>query len=279
MEDPLVSVVIPCYNDYLYIQQAVNSIFKQTYENIEIFIIDDGSNSKTKHVLKELKGDNLTIITQENLGPSAARNKGVSIANGDYILTLDADDFFEPTFVRKSMEVLGKSPNVGLVSSYAYYFSENRVHGEIKPSGGKSGDFLQENSALASSMYRKKCWEEVSGYDENLLKGYEDWDFNISITKVGWDVAIIKEFLFNYRVKPNSRNKRADDFHRYELLKYIYLKHGDVFIENYEKMIIQLVSRTEKCEREKFKIRNTRTYKLGNFIFYPLKRISNLLRI
>jgi len=278
MEIPLVSVVIPCYNDHLYIQEAVDSIFKQTYENIEIIIIDDGSNNTTKNVLEELKSDNLAIVTQENSGPSAARNKGISIANGDYILTLDADDFFEPTFIRKSIEVLRKSPKIGLVSSYAYYFSENGIEGEIKPSGGKSGDFLRENNALASSMYRKKCWEEVSGYDENLLKGYEDWDFNISVTKAGWEVIIIEEFLFNYRLKPNSRNTRADDFYRYELLKYIYLKHADVFKDNYENMIVQLVSRMEKCEKEKFKIKNTRTYRLGDFLLYPLKSIAILLR-
>ncbi|APG60112.1 glycosyltransferase family 2 protein [Christiangramia salexigens] len=276
MFKPLVSVIIPCYNDHLYINEALMSIKRQDYENLEVIIVDDGSNFKTKKVLRELKEDKVKILTQDNAGPASARNQGISAANGDYIVTLDADDYFEPEFIKKAISILMDFPHIGLVTSYAYIFSEKGVEFKVTPSGGKSGDFLIKNSALASCMFRKECWESVSGYDENLTKGYEDWDFNISITKSGWQVEVIKEFLFNYRLKTNSRNQIADELHKYKLLEYIYLKHRDVFLDNCERMIVHLVSEMEYLEKKQLLVKKTFTFKLGKFLLAPFKRIKQL---
>ncbi len=94
----LVSIIIPCYNDEQYIEQCVNSALNQTYSNIEVIVVDDGSNRKTKTVLKKLEPNITTLITQNNQGQSTARNVGIRYAKGNYILVLDSDDYFEPTF-------------------------------------------------------------------------------------------------------------------------------------------------------------------------------------
>tara|TARA_R100000935_G_scaffold16940_4_gene33450 strand:- start:11542 stop:12381 length:840 start_codon:yes stop_codon:yes gene_type:complete len=272
--DKLVSIIIPCYNDGAYIEKAVQSILDQTYSNKEIIIIDDGSDHKTQSVLKKLKNKVDLLIYQENKGPSVARNKGIIKSKGEYILTLDADDFFEPTFIQKAVSILNNYPKVGLVTCHANIFNENANLGEIISGGGEANDLLIRNGALASSLFRKKSWKEVHGYDEKMLNGYEDWDFNISITKAGWKIYILKEHLFNYRLKKESRNQFADFSFKFELLTYIYLKHKDIFITNYENNIINLFSRIEKLEKEKIKIKNTFTYKFGAITLQPLKFIA-----
>ena len=110
-----VTVIIPCYNDGAYIQQAVNSIRCQTFTDYKICIVDDGSNQATKAVLSELSHDSLSIHYQENQGVSHARNYAISLAASDYILTLDADDYFEPTFLEKAVNILKSHKNVGVV--------------------------------------------------------------------------------------------------------------------------------------------------------------------
>lgn len=278
MYAPLVSVVIPCFNDHLYLRKALDSINNQTYSNIEILIVDDGSGFETKKILSELKQVNLRILTQENAGPSAARNSGIKNSRGELILPLDADDFFEPGYISEAVEIFKNYPAVGMVTCHAYVFSETGVMGEMVCTGGAAGDFLIKNRALANSMFRRICWEEVGGYDEKMINGYEDWDFNIMLTKSGWKVHVIEKYLFNYRVKAKSRNRDADDLYKFELLQYMYLKHQDVFVDNYEAMIFNIFWRMEKLEKEKRKISNTSTYKLGNFVLAPIKTFLNLIQ-
>ena len=98
----LVSIVIPCYNDKEYIEESVNSALNQSYQHFEIIIVDDGSDEKTKKVLSNLHHQKIKLITQVNKGLSAARNVGIAHASGDFILTLDADDFLENSFFLKS---------------------------------------------------------------------------------------------------------------------------------------------------------------------------------
>ena len=101
-----VTVIIPCFNDGKYVLEALNSIFNQTLQAVKIIIVDDGSNVETQKILKTIYNPNVQIIHQENKGVSNARNTGINLATTDYILTLDADDYFEPSFIEKSVKVL-----------------------------------------------------------------------------------------------------------------------------------------------------------------------------
>lgn len=276
---PLVSVIIPCYNDWEYIGQAINSIYNQDYKNTEIIIVDDGSDLKTKTTLKKLQNNNIQVIFQENAGPSAARNKGISIANGNYILTLDADDYFEPTFISKGMKILHKFNKIGLVSCWLKIFKDSTVTGTHHLQGGNPDSLIFSNGAIGNALFRKQCWLDVTGYDESMRKGFEDWDFNISIAKAGWEIYIIEEELFNYRDKTNSRNKIATKSFKKELLKYIMIKHKDLYIKNYEKTIDSLLNEIENLKKRSNNLKQSKEYKIGRFVFAPLRKIKKYFRI
>ena len=102
---PLISIVIAVYNDAEFIEQAVDSAVNQTYDNLEIILVDDGSDETTKSILQKIKNKVTILITQENQGQSKARNVGVENTNGEYILILDSDDYFESTFCEKALVV------------------------------------------------------------------------------------------------------------------------------------------------------------------------------
>lgn len=269
----LVSVIIPCYNDYKYINEAVRSINNQTHKNIEIIIIDDGSNIPTKEVLKKIEQENVTIIYQKNAGPSAARNNGIRQAKGDFILTLDADDYFESVFISKALNCLKQNNKVGLVSCWIKCFFDNGIVEMFKPKGGTIENFLLQNNASGNTLFRKKSWEDVQGYDEKMRNGYEDWEFNLSVIKAGWEIIIIEEYLFNYRQKVQSRNMQANKLHKYELWKYIYIKHKDLWNSYHELMIDKLFSQMEALEQSSNNLRKTVDYKLGKMILTPFRFI------
>jgi glycosyltransferase involved in cell wall biosynthesis len=277
--EALVSVIIPCYNDYKYINEAIRSINNQTYKNVEIIIIDDGSDLQTKEVLKNIFQENLTIIYQKNLGPSAARNNGIKSAKGDFILTLDADDYFEPIFVEKAINCLEKNRKAGLISCWIKILTDEKIVEMFKPAGGDLKTLIQLNGASAGSvLFRKKCWQETGGYDEQMTKGYEDWEFNLSVVKAGWDIIIIEDFLFNYRRKKVSRNSEANKLHKYELWKYIYLKHQDLWSDYHELMINRTFMQMEILEKATYNLRKSIDYRVGKLILAPFRFIKKCLK-
>ena len=183
--NPTISIVISCYNDADYIQQAVDSAYKQTWKEKEIIVVDDGSNERTKNILKELGRKIDVLITQENRGVSTARNAGISAANGDYILILDGDDYFEPSFCEKAINIIEKDSTVNLVTCFARWFSNEDEFQIFKPSGGFLKDYLKRSCALSNSIFRKKDWENYGGYDEKMINGWEDWEFFIRLHQNG----------------------------------------------------------------------------------------------
>lgn len=274
----LVSVIIPCYNDYKYINDAVDSINKQDYKNVEIIIIDDGSNLKTKEILKEIIQPNLIVITQNNSGPSVARNVGINEAKGEYILTLDADDTFEPSFLSKGVQVLNSNSKIGIVTCWCRVFNDIGVQDELKTTGGEISDLIFSNGILGTSLYRRECWKLIGGYDEKMKNGFEDWDFNIRLIEEGWDVYVINEYLFNYRLKENSREFVAKKKYKNELLYYLYIKHKELYIENYEELISRFLNKTNLLEKRNIALRLSIDYKIGRIILRPLRILNSIFK-
>jgi glycosyltransferase involved in cell wall biosynthesis len=271
---PLVSIVIPCYNDWQYVEQAVNSALNQTYLNKEVIVVDDGSNAKTKKILKRLEPRITKLITQENQGQSKARNVGIEASKGEYILVLDSDDYFEPSFCEKAILSLRDS-KVKLVTSFVKRFNNFNSY-DFYPKGGNLRDFLINNQATGSAMFRKKDCISVEGYDETMRFGFEDWEFYIRLLKDGGTAFVIPEFLFNYRAKENSTTTIANKI-KYKLLYFIYEKHRDLYVLYFEDFISHLLSRIEREEKEKFKNLERIEFKLGYFLLRPLRFIKNIV--
>jgi hypothetical protein len=275
---PLVSIIIPCFNDAVYIEQSVQSALDQTYENKEIIVVDDGSNQKTKAVLKRLEPKIDLFITQENKGTSAARNTGIAAASGDFILVLDSDDYFDPEFCEKAIAVFQKDSNIKMVTCYARWFWNNKDFHIFKPRGGVLVNVLPNNFAMGSSMIKKIDWKNVGGYDEEMISGFEDWEFYIRLHKNGGNTHVIPEVLFHYRKKKKSRNTMANDS-KYELQEYIFLKHADLYKENFELFTKKLLNKIKTEEREKIKNRNRIDFRLGSAILRPFRFIKSIFKI
>jgi glycosyltransferase involved in cell wall biosynthesis len=238
MNEPgLISVVIPCYNDGQFLPETVDRVKQQTYKNLEIIIVNDGSDDPhTINVLAELSKDNsLTILHKENGRMSSARNYGVKHAKGGIIVPLDADDYFHPTFFEKAVPLLFSDPQIGVVTSYIRKFGKDT--GLFKVRGGNIYNFLFSNQCPACAMIKRTCWDEIGGYDEEMKLGFEDWEFYLRLTAAGYKVHVIPKALFYYR-QTNKSTLHNDTYpNKGILVDYILKKHKDVYLESLKQLI------------------------------------------
>lgn len=273
--NPKVSVVITCFNDGQYIEQAVASILSQTLQPDEILIVDDGSEYQTKKIITKLKNKKIQIITQKNQGLPTARNNGIAQAKGRYILPLDADDFFEPTFIEKAVKILDSNETIGIVSCGFRWFNEESPElRRIYTSNATLEDFLFANKCLSGSMFRKICWSKVGGYDESMKLGYEDWEFWISITSHGWKMEAIPEILYNYRRKEKSMFKKAKSSYDLSIRKYIFIKHKDLYALHIDKTLMYFFSLLESKSIKKEEM--GLFAKMKRFVSYVMKSIKKI---
>ena len=273
----LISIIIPCYNDAQYIEQSVQSALDQTYPYKEIIVVDDGSNVETKAVLKQLEPKITHLITQENQGQSTARNVGIKAAKGDFILVLDSDDYFEPSFCEEAVAVFSTDASIKIVTCQAtLLFSDNKKKLYI-PNGGHIKNFMYGNCALGTSMFKKEDSLKCGGYDESMRSGFEDWEFFIRLLKSGGTAFVIQKPLYTYRKREASTTTRANKV-RYDLLNYIYVKHKDLYVSDFENYTSNLLNRIKQAETTQYKFKNKIDYKIGAFILKPLRFIKSLFK-
>jgi glycosyltransferase involved in cell wall biosynthesis len=275
----LVSIVVPCYNQAQYLDESLQSVLEQTHTNWECIILDDGSPDNTAAIARKWEAidSRFIYLYKENGGVSGARNLGIEQAKAEFIVTLDADDKYGATFIEKALRVLIENDEVGIVSSWGMYFVQNKQLQEFRATAHSITDFLFHNGANGSSLFRKQCWEQAGGYDEDPRNGYEDWEFYIRVCALGWKVHIIEEVLFYYRQHIVSRRKETDKTDK-ENMKYIYLKNKDIYTTYYEDLIDQLLANWDVEKRESNKFRNSIEYKMGATILQPFRIIRRFLK-
>jgi glycosyltransferase involved in cell wall biosynthesis len=279
MNNQLVSIIIPCYNDLEYIEQCIKSAVNQTYGPIEIIVVDDGSNQPTKQKLQQLKGQTNMLITQENKGQSSARNAGIKAANGEIICVLDSDDTLDEDFIFKCFNKLYKQSDVRIVGTYLKLIFEGKECYQLfKPKGGKLNDFLFKNSISGSGiLFRKKDAIKIGGYDENMKMGWEDWDFNLRLMFLGGTATVVEEPLYNYLKRTDSTTTRANKNKHY-LLKLMYLKHKELYKANFEEFVNHVYLNYLDDNLRYQKIKKSREYKLGFLILEPIRKIKRFLK-
>jgi glycosyltransferase involved in cell wall biosynthesis len=123
---PLVSIIIPTYNYAKYLPIALESCFRQTYKNLEIIVVDDGSTDNTREVIERYR-DRIIFISQENAGVSAARNRGIQSAAGDFIAFLDADDYMLEDAIQTRLDAFIKNPEAGAVITETFSMKGERL--------------------------------------------------------------------------------------------------------------------------------------------------------
>lgn len=203
---PLVSVLMPAYRQSEYIEEALDSLLKQTYTNWEVAIVDDGSPDNVAEIVRKYteKDSRIKFFHTENHGVSAARNYAASQTSGDLILPLDADDTFEPGYMEACVAAFRDNPDLKLVYCQWNMFGDVKKTHPIFYRG--YADLLIANTIFSAAMYRRKDFERVGGYDTEIPFGFEDWNFWISLLDENSQVFQIQQPLFNYRIKSASRS-------------------------------------------------------------------------
>jgi len=276
--NPLVSVIIPVYNSFLYIEYSIRSAINQTYKNIEIIVIDDGSDEVTKNKIKELAELVDIILVQDNLGPSAARNNGIQHAKGDLILILDSDDYFKPSFLEKAGDILTNERTVKFVSCYLNRFEGEKIGPTIKMNGGALEHFLFRNASIGNGLFRKDDIVVAGGYDEDMRDGYVDWELIVRVLKEGGIVKIIPEPLFMYRSNLKIITNRAKK-KRPEILTYIFRKHADLYKDNFELFLDFFLREQQLHVSRNRTILDSKEYKIGLRILNPIRTIKSILKL
>lgn len=201
-----VSVIIPAYNRVDYIDQAITSVLQQTYANIELIVIDDGSTDGTYEKIKDY-GDKLTLLTHQqrcNRGQSAAINLGLLRASGEYIAILDSDDYWELDKLKTQVDFFEKNPSVGLIYSNGY--AVDAVGKQLYPIYNSEHTEPNDPNAVlldcyialpVNSLVRKNIYDRVGDFNENY-RAAQDHDMLIRIAEVA-ELAYLPSSLWYYR--------------------------------------------------------------------------------
>lgn len=237
---PIVSIVIPVYNTGLTLDETIRSVQKQTYKNIEVIIVNDGSTDEfTIKSLNKYK-DSFAIINQENKGLPAARNAGIKASNGEYVVCLDSDDCIDKNYIKKLVNKLisDGDDSVAIVSPYIQAFGVSSEQWYV-PEFDKE-KIKYSNVVAVASMFKKAAWKSVGGYDESFRKGFEDWEFWLSLVENGYKWRVVKEPIFYYRRKKSSMitdsNKSRNEINANIYNKHRFLYNGETLDDVLKKM-------------------------------------------
>lgn len=243
MRNTLVSVIIPTYNRADVIRNSIDSVLQQTYKNVELIVVDDGSTDNTFDILASYR-DKLTVVRQDNAGPSTARNRGLSISNGMIIAFLDSDDLWLPTKIERQVDImqkLGKSVPCCLCNAIVH-FPDGRKKtsfdiAPIKPSY-RVGIWKNVTRILStrfvlftqSVAVHRKALTRIGGFDESFSI-MEDHDLALHLSLVGpW--AYIKEpLVIYYADKPEGLSYRARK-EKIQLQKVIVRMYSKILHDN-----------------------------------------------
>lgn len=196
MKNPIVSVIIPCYNQAQYLAECLDSVMAQTFQDFEVIVVNDGS-TEGIDILQTLNYPKTTVIHQENKGLPEARNTAIKHAKGKYIFPLDADDMISEITLEKAVSVLQNNPDVGIVGGKTELFGVET--GVWNLPLYKFPDILRGNCLVCSCLFRRSDWEKVGGYNPNMIYGLEDWNFWLSLVELGRQVYQFDDVFLHYR--------------------------------------------------------------------------------
>ncbi|NEU75358.1 glycosyltransferase [Hassallia byssoidea VB512170] len=204
----LISVIIPVYNGEKTIYQTIESVLKQTFVDLEILVIDDGSTDSTVEIVKSILDSRLHIYSYPNAGISANRNRGLAKATGEYLSFIDADDLWVSDKLEAQLNALLKHPQAALAYSWTDYIDMNgnflKSGRRITETGNVYSKLLMYNFLENGSnpLIRSEAFNTVGGFDESLPVA-EDWDMWLRISAY-YEFVLVPEVKIFYRVQANS---------------------------------------------------------------------------
>jgi glycogen synthase len=203
-------VVVPYFQLERYIEETLRSVLDQTYDGIEVLVVNDGSLRPEDRCLLELEERYpVTLLTQPNSGLGAARNFGVAHSRGRYVFPLDADNLAHPSFIERCVEVLEHDRDIAFVTSWSRFIDENGVPddgpgGGYQPMGNSSAMIERNNVAGdAAAVVRRRVFDLGHHYSPEV-HSFEDWLFYRELHAAGLFGHVIPERLLGYRVRSDS---------------------------------------------------------------------------
>lgn len=218
--DDLITIIVPIYNVEIYMERCIDSIIEQTYKKIEIILVDDGSTDKSGDICDEYakKDTRIKVIHTKNNGVSSARNKGMEIANGEWISFVDADDWIEKDFCEKMINETLKNQNIDMVCSgynRVYPKRQETINCKTPRIIYSAQEYLIKLLNVQNGygfchmkLIRKSCIKNIR-FHENIKVG-EDALFNMELVKNIHEIIILGQALYNYRFNNASVVRKYD---------------------------------------------------------------------
>ncbi len=285
---PLLSIVIPCYNQGEFLNEAILSVYNQTYSNWECIIINDGGTDDTERIANEwvIKDNRFKYFYKENGGVSTARNLGLEKVNGNYIQFLDSDDLLDSRKLELSLHYLSKSEKESeklVISNFKMLSIDSKITEPYCKLAEETFNFenllYKWNESFSipihCGFFETSLFENIR-FPENL-SAQEDWIVWVKIFKLNVQAIFVVEPLVLYRLNPESRMMTKSIF-KDQMLAYEYFKTilTESEFYNLSKVLISRYYREQEVFKNRLNVvKNSKTYQTGLMI----KKISKALRL
>ncbi len=226
-----ISVIVPCYNVEKYLDQTLQSVLAQSFQDWECIMADDGSVDNTAGIAKRwvAKDARFSYYHQPNGGLSSARNLAASHATGEFLLPLDSDDKITPDYMALAMEQFESNPEVKLVYCRARKFGASSGPWKLPPYSYDA--LLMSNMIFCTAFYRRSDYLRIGGYNPNMVHAYEDWDLWLSLLDRDSVVVRLEQVCFMYRIRKGSLNRLAYKLNRkYDAYRQLVSNHKEKYL-------------------------------------------------
>ncbi|MBW1816027.1 MAG: glycosyltransferase [Deltaproteobacteria bacterium] len=219
MTQYLISCIVPVYNGERYLGDALDSIIAQTYQSLEIIVVDDGSTDDTASVASSY-GDRIRYFFQPNAGPTAARNLGLGVAQGEFVAFLDADDLWHEEKLRRQMACFEKRSELALCITMVQNFWSQQLHQEEKRFRGHRLSKPIPGYSAVTLLARRILFETVGVFNERLQHS-ADTDWFLRAAAKGAPIELLPDVLVYRRLHENNRSREMSDSSKNEYLELV----------------------------------------------------------
>lgn len=249
-----VSIIIPVYNNEKYVEKCIRSVMEQTYKNLEIIVINDGSSDKSGEILEQLaeKEERIVLIHQENAGVAVARNRGLDLASGEYLTFIDGDDYVETDYIEKLYLRAEEQQSDMVICGLKYVTEDGTILKEIVPDEYQRmerEEWTFRISAVCAHFYRRELWEKYQIRFQSGERG-EDMPISLFFSAVCGKISILPKSDYFYVQHPSSAMHNFRGLRKfrlpYQALENMLKKIQTIGIANspefYELFVLRILS-------------------------------------
>lgn len=225
---PTVSIIIPVYKKEDYLADTLDSILAQTYQHLDIILLNDGSPDGCPSICESYASSDSRIryVDKENSGLIDTRNRGLGMAHGELIIPFDADDMMPDDFVANLVQAARRHPDVTVFAPGVRTFGARE--GDIVFSSHDLPALLYRNALPNSCAFRRSALNIIPGYNPTMADGLEDWDFWLYFVERHLHIMRVPDTFFYYRVTPDSRNNMPAET-RHKLKRQLIRNHPQLY--------------------------------------------------